>query len=136
VFAGAGRLHAQIERTGALVLDGLSDGALDAVYAGALCLACPSREEGFGFSPLEALARGVPPVVSDLAVFRELPGAAALRVPAGDAEALASALLRLEREPELRERLLAAGRERLAGLSWEAAARGTRAVLAEAAGAP
>ena len=90
---------------------GSATAELDAAYADALCLACVSREEGFGFTPLEALAAGVPAVVSDLPVFRETLGDAALVVPPDDADALAHALLRLEREPELRESLVAAGRE-------------------------
>ena len=88
---------------------------LEALYAGALALACVSRDEGFGFTPVEALARGTPAVVADLPVFAETLGEGALRVPPGDAEALADALLRLEREPGLRERLVAAGREAVGG---------------------
>ena len=91
-----------------------------------------SREEGFGFTPLEALSAGVPAVVSDLPVFRETLGDAALTVPPGDADALADALLRLEREPELRDRLVEAGGERVCLLSWERAARETRALFEEA----
>ena len=72
-------------------------------------------------------------MVADLPVFAETLGAAALRVPAGDADALAEALMRLEREPGLRERLVAAGQEAVGRFSWERAARETRAVLAEAA---
>jgi glycosyltransferase involved in cell wall biosynthesis len=134
VFAGDGPLRAEVEATGATVLRRPTDSELAAAYADALCLACVSREEGFGFTPLEALAAGVPPVVSDLPVFAETLGAdAALRVPVGDAEALASALLRLERAPELRTRLVDAGRARLRQLSWERAARETRALFEEAA---
>jgi glycosyltransferase involved in cell wall biosynthesis len=127
-------LRGELEQAGATVLGRLGDGQLDAAYADALCLACVSREEGFGFTPLEALAAGVPAVVSDLPVFRETLGDAALMVPADDTDALADALLRLEREPELRESLVAAGRERVQLLSWERAARETRAVFEEALG--
>ncbi len=133
VFAGDGPLRAEVEAGGALVLGHLPDAQLEAVYAGAQALACPSREEGFGFTPLEAVARGVPAVVADLPALRETLGEAALRVPPGDPAALSEALLRLEREDELRQRLVAAGREPLERLSWERAARGTRAVLADAA---
>jgi glycosyltransferase involved in cell wall biosynthesis len=133
-FVGDGPLRAELEASGATVLGRLRDSDLDAAYAEALCLACVSREEGFGFTPLEALAAGVPPVVSDLPVFRETLGDAALVVPPDDAEALAQALLRLEREPELRESLVAAGRRRIELLSWERAARETRAVFEEALG--
>jgi glycosyltransferase involved in cell wall biosynthesis len=132
VFVGDGPLRRELEDAGATVLGRLGDRELDAAYANALCLACVSREEGFGFTPLEAISAGVPAVVSDLPVFRETLGDAALAVPPGDADALAAALLRLEREPELRERLVAAGREHVGLLSWERAARETRAVFEEA----
>jgi alpha-1,3-rhamnosyl/mannosyltransferase len=132
VFAGDGPLRAELEAGGATVLGHLSGAELDAVYGEALCLAAPSREEGFGFTPLEALAAGVPPLVSDLPVFAETLGDAALRVPVGDVEALSDALLRIEREPELRARLVEAGRARLRELTWERAARDTRAVFEEA----
>jgi glycosyltransferase involved in cell wall biosynthesis len=132
VLAGDGPLADEAEAAGATVLRRPTDADLDAAYADALCLACVSREEGFGFTPLEALATGVPPVVSELPVFRETLGEAALRVPAGDVEALADALRRLEREPELRARIVEAGRARLREFSWERAARETRAVFEEA----
>ncbi len=132
VFVGDGPLRPELEATGATLLGAATDAELEAAYASALCLACVSREEGFGFTPLEALAAGVPSVVSDLPVFTETLGDAALRVPAGDAEALSDALLRLENEPELRERLVKAGRVRIAELTWERAALDTRAVFQEA----
>ena len=133
MFAGDGPLRGELERAGATVLGHADDALLDALYERALALACVSREEGFGFTPLEALARGTPAIVSDLPVFDETLGDGALRVPPGDPDALAAALLRLEREPELRGRLAAAGAEAVARLSWEEAARATRAALAEAA---
>jgi glycosyltransferase involved in cell wall biosynthesis len=106
---------------------------LESLYANALALACVSREEGFGFTPVEAIARGTPAVVADLPVFAETLGQGALRVAPGDADALAEALLALERSPDLRDRLVADGRAAAARLSWERAAGETRAVLAEAA---
>ena len=135
VFAGDGPLRATLERSHATVLGHVPEPVLEELYAGALALACVSRDEGFGFTPVEALSRGTPPVVADLPVFAETLGEGALRVPPGDAGALAEALLRLEREPALRQRLVAAGREAVGHLSWERAARETRAVLAEAAAA-
>jgi glycosyltransferase involved in cell wall biosynthesis len=133
VFAGDGPLRGELERSQATVLGHVPDTVLDALYEGALALACVSRDEGFGFTPVEALARGTPVVVADLPVFRETLGDGAIRVPSRNAEALADALLRLEREPGLRERLVAAGREAVSELSWERAADETRAILAEAA---
>jgi glycosyltransferase involved in cell wall biosynthesis len=133
VFAGDGPLAGELERAGAVVLGHTDDAVVDALYERALALACVSREEGFAFTPLEALARGTPAVVSDLPVFGETLGDGALRVPPGDPDALAAALLRLEREPQLREQLAAAGAEAIRRLSWPEAARATRAALAEAA---
>jgi glycosyltransferase involved in cell wall biosynthesis len=133
VFAGDGPLRGELERSQAIVLGHVSDETLEAMYDGALALACVSREEGFGFTPVEALTRGTPVVVADLPVFAETLGDGALRVPPGDADALADALLRLERDEALRRRLVAAGRRAVANLSWERAARETRAILAEAA---
>ncbi len=132
VPAGDGPLRPELETTGATLLGTATDDELGAAYANALCLACVSREEGFGFTPLEALAAGVPPVVSDLPVFTETLGEAALRVPADDADALSDALLRLEGEPDLREQLVKAGRARIADMTWERAALDTRAVFGEA----
>jgi glycosyltransferase involved in cell wall biosynthesis len=133
VFAGDGSLRRRLAGSGARVLGHVPDEQLVPLYRDALALTCVSREEGFAFSPLEALALGTPAVVSDLPVFAETLGAGALRVPPGDADALAGALLRLERDRELRAELVEAGRAAAGRLSWSRAAVGTRAVLAEAA---
>lgn len=135
VFAGDGSLRRRLARSGATVLGHVPDDELVPLYRNALALTCVSRDEGFAFTPLEALALGTPAVVSDLPVFAETLGAGALRVPPGDANALAGALLRLERDRKLRADLVEAGRATAGRLSWSHAAAGTRAVLAEAAAA-
>jgi len=129
VVVGEGRLDPQ--GPGVRRLGRVDD--LGALYAGALAVVLPSWLEGFGLPPVEGLAAGAPAIVSDLPVFREVLGDGALYVPPGDAEALADALLSLERDPALRARLLAAGQARIAPLTWAETARRTRAVLAEAA---
>jgi glycosyltransferase involved in cell wall biosynthesis len=136
LFAGPGEPPAGVSgarEDGRRFLGYVDDSTLEALYRAALVVACPSREEGFGFTPLEAATRGTPAVVAALAPFRETLGDAALMVAPGDAEALADALLRLEREPELRDRLAAAARDAAQRLSWERAARETHAVLVAAA---
>ena len=133
VFAGDGPLRDELGGARVKVLGHVPDALLDDLYERALAVVCASREEGFGFTPLEAAARGTPAVVADLPAFDETLGDAALRVPAGDAEALANALTRLESEPELRARLAAAAREAVRSLSWTDAARATRTALAAAA---
>jgi glycosyltransferase involved in cell wall biosynthesis len=135
VFAGEGRLADSLRGEGVSVLGRVSDAQLDALYRGALALVMPSLLEGYGLPVPEALARGTPAVVSDLPVFgAELDGAV-LRVAPGDEDALSAALLRLEREDGLRARLAAAAPGAVAGLSWDEAARRTRAILAQAADA-
>ena len=68
--------------------------------------------EGFGLPALEAMACARPCVLTDIGATRALDpgGAASLKVPHGDGEALRSALRRLRDDPALRRRLGAAGR--------------------------
>jgi glycosyltransferase involved in cell wall biosynthesis len=134
VFAGEGRLADSLTGEGVTRLGRVSDAQLDALYRGAHALVVPSLLEGYGLPLREALARGTPAVVSDLPVFGPELDPAILRVPVGDEAALTAALLRLEREDGLRARLAAAAPGTVAGLSWDEAARRTRAVLAQAAG--
>jgi glycosyltransferase involved in cell wall biosynthesis len=133
VFAGDGSLRQRLVGSGATVLGFVPDEQLDDLYRNALALTCVSREEGFAFTPLEALRLGTPAVVSDLPVFTETIGSGALRVPRDDADALAAALLQLERDGDLRARLVETGRSAVERLSWSRAAEQTRAVLAQAA---
>jgi glycosyltransferase involved in cell wall biosynthesis len=131
IVAGDGRVN--VEAPGVRRLGHVED--LGSLYAGALAVVLPSWVEGFGLTPVEGIAAGVPAIVSDLPVLREVLGGGALYVRPGDADGLAVALLRVAGDAALRERLLTAGRAAIAPLSWAETARRTRAVLAEAAGA-
>lgn len=120
VLAGAG----PVSVPGAIDLGPVPDTRLHALYAGALAVVLPSLLEGFGLTPREAAAHGVPAIVSDLPTL-QLPGT--LRFRPGDATALAGALRAL---PAERERLVA---ELEPPRSWDAAGAELAAVLAEAA---
>ncbi|HVU71569.1 MAG TPA: glycosyltransferase family 1 protein [Mycobacteriales bacterium] len=72
----------------------LDTDALRPLVAGARCLAFPSRYEGFGLPPLEALACGTAVVASDLAVSREVLGVHARYAAVEDVEGLADAIAR------------------------------------------
>jgi glycosyltransferase involved in cell wall biosynthesis len=135
VFAGEGRLAGRLVAPGVRLLGRVSDLELDALYAGALALVMPSLLEGYGLPVREALARGTPAVISDLPVFGDELSGAVLRVPVGDQAALADALLRITDEEGPRRAMARAGEAAVAGLTWAAAARKTRAVLAEACAA-
>ena len=96
VLAGPAGWGPSLDTTGIEVVRTgyLSDAQLRSVVAHASVMAFPSRHEGFGLPPLEAFACGVPAVVSDLPVLREVLGDLATYVPVGDADALADALQR------------------------------------------
>jgi glycosyltransferase involved in cell wall biosynthesis len=98
----------------------VTDGELRALYENALCLLFPSRYEGFGLPPLEAMWCGCPVLASRGGAVPEVCGEAALWFEEGDA---AAALCRLLDEDGLRDRLRAAGAARAVGYTWPAAAR-------------
>jgi glycosyltransferase involved in cell wall biosynthesis len=112
---------------------GASDEELRALYSGALAVVHPAHLEGFGFPPIEGLAHGTPAIVADLPDYDETIAGGALRFPVGDDRALADSMLRIERDPDLRARLVRDGRAKIAELSWERAAQQTHAILTEAA---
>jgi glycosyltransferase involved in cell wall biosynthesis len=100
------------------------NGQRAALLRGASVLAFPSRYEGFGLPPLEAMSVGVPVVASDAGSLPEVLGDAAVLVPVKNAEALAEALAAVLDDDRERDRLSAAGRARAAGYSWDRTAEG------------
>ena len=92
------------------------------LLAGAAVLAYPSRYEGFGFPPLEAMAAGVPVVATRAGAIPEVVGDAALLVDVDDADELAGALLDVLSDDERRRTLVTLGHARVQDFSWSAAA--------------
>jgi glycosyltransferase involved in cell wall biosynthesis len=82
-----------------LHLQNLPQEELQAMMRGAACFAFPSFNEGFGYSPLEAMQAGAPCVVSDLPVFRWIFGDSVIYVDPYDTDAIATGIERLTCKP-------------------------------------
>jgi glycosyltransferase involved in cell wall biosynthesis len=117
-----------------MVKDYVSDAELETLYAEASVFAFLSEYEGFGLTPLEAMARGVPVVVLDTAVAREIYGDAAVYVPADDIHATADALRGFLEHPEAARAWVAKGPAILSRYSWDRAADRTLEHLERIAG--
>jgi glycosyltransferase involved in cell wall biosynthesis len=103
----------------------VSAGELAALYARASVFAFLSEYEGFGLTPLEALAAGVPAVVLDTPVAREVYGDAAVFVAPGDVGAAAGALRRFLTSSSAGAELLARAPGILRRYSWDRTAADT-----------
>jgi glycosyltransferase involved in cell wall biosynthesis len=128
----AGRLWRLVESLGArgnVVFTGfVADEDLPVLYRHADLVVCPSLEEGFGFTPLEALASGAPVITSDIPAFREVLGRSVPMFDPADLPALRLKLTDLLANESARAEIIAAGRERAAGYTWKRCARETLAV--------
>jgi glycosyltransferase involved in cell wall biosynthesis len=93
----------------------------------------PSRYEGFGFTPLEAMARGCPVLASDIPPIREISSPGALLLPLDDEAAWAEAIRRVVAEDSLREELRVRGAQTVARYSWQTTARELCRLFLEAA---
>ncbi|WP_407742814.1 glycosyltransferase [Hyalangium sp.] len=110
---GAERVH---------LLGRVSASQLSACYAVATAYLSMSRHEGFGVPLLEAMERGVPVVAYGAAAVPETMSGAGLATRTRDPMEVAQLLAVLEREPQLRQQVIAGQRARLASLGQEAVA--------------
>ncbi len=115
------------------IRDWVSDPDLADLYRRASAFAFLSEYEGFGLTPLEALAAGIPPVVLDTPVAREIYGLAAIYVPKPDPPAVARALAAALGPGSERDGVLESAASVLARYKWRDTAEATLAALTEAA---
>ena len=139
-FAGADRELDRLLRTPqaksrVIVLPYVTPDVLNALYNRARILLHPSFYEGFGLPLVEAMTAGLPIVTSNLSAMPEVVGPAALLVDPGDDDAIAGALMQLDRDEILREKLIAAGRQRLEAFDWTKTARATLGIYRDVASA-
>ncbi len=104
-----------------------------AVYRGAMAFVFPSRYEGFGLPPLEAMACGVPVVTTTAGSLPEVMGSAGYLLPPDDTRTIGAAILTIVVEPSVHDDLRARGLAQAARFSWEKTARETAQVYAEVA---
>jgi glycosyltransferase involved in cell wall biosynthesis len=108
-----------------------NDSALAALYSGAAAFVYPSRHEGFGIPPLEAMSLGCPVVCSNAGSIPEVAGDAAEYFDPGDPAAMSAAIERAALAPGRRSELVALGRLRAEKFSWQRCARETLNVYRE-----
>lgn len=96
----------------------LSEADRASAYRGAAVVVLPSLEEGFGLPALEAMALGIPVVVSNRGALPEVVGDAGLQVDPEDCRSITDALYRVLREPALNRSCRDAGMARAREFSW------------------
>jgi glycosyltransferase involved in cell wall biosynthesis len=101
----------------------VSDAELRTLYENAACLLFPSRYEGFGLPPVEAMACGCPVLAAGGNAVEEICGDSALYFANEQKQSIIAAVERLLDEPGLADTLRMRGRARAAALSWDASAR-------------
>lgn len=109
-------LHANVELLGAV-----DDAQRAALFAGARMLIMPSRFEGFGLAAAEAMAAGVPVIASDAGSLPEVVDApkGGVIVPAGDASALARAIVELLDDVQRQARMTVSARASAQRFRWQ-----------------
>ncbi len=80
----------------------------------------PSMAETFGFPMVEAMRAGIPLIVSDIPIHREICGNAALYFELGNPKDLAARVQELDADPKLRENLITRAKKRaVTQFAWE-----------------
>tara|TARA_B100001123_G_C15318538_1_gene1027072 strand:+ start:135 stop:1238 length:1104 start_codon:yes stop_codon:yes gene_type:complete len=100
----------------------VSDEKVDKLLTTAALFVFPTFYEGFGFPPLEAMARGCPVVVSNVASLPEICGEAALYVDPRSLDSIADAMIKAIKNESIRTNLIQNGYERANQFTWQRSA--------------
>jgi len=117
--------------TDKLICASVTEPDLATLYSAADCFVFTSLYEGFGLTPLEAMACGAPVVCSDMTSLPEVVGEAGLLVDPLDIRALSAAILEVLRTPALAQELRRKGLEQATRFTWDRTASETLAVYRE-----
>lgn len=101
----------------------VSDADIPAIYSGATAFIYPSIYEGFGIPPVEAMACSVAVISADNSSLPEAVGDAALLVNALSIDDIASAMIKILKDPILRKDLITKGNHQVNKFSWDDSAR-------------
>lgn len=114
------------------LLGHVEEEALPAIYQGARLFLYPTLYEGFGLPVVEAMASGVPVITSNTSSLHEVANGYASLVDPLDVEQMTDAIIAALGDDALRERLIAAGKERSSQFSWRQTAQQTLEVYQSA----
>lgn len=103
--------------------DYINDFELEVLYKNAKIFSTISLYEGFGFPPLEAIGRKIPVLLSDIEIFRETCGDAALYCNPHDIQNISDNMLKLISDEGLRSQLKLNGKQRLRIFNWNNTAK-------------
>jgi glycosyltransferase involved in cell wall biosynthesis len=126
-FAEATREAAKASKAEHLIrfVGRLPDAELHHLVTRARAMVHPSKYEGFGLTPLEAIAMGTPPIASRAGAVPEVVGDAGILVDPDDPEAWAQAIEQIMSDDALHAGLREEGRRHIAAFTWAEAARRT-----------
>nr|WP_319538761.1 glycosyltransferase family 1 protein [uncultured Methanospirillum sp.] len=98
---------------------------LPALYSSAEVFVFPSRYEGFGFPPLEAMKCGTPVITSNVSSLPEIMGKEGLMINPNDYEQLSELILKLLSDPEFHNQYSLYSLDRAKKFSWKKTASKT-----------
>ena len=113
----------------------LPEAELPVIYSAARFFVFPSLYEGFGLPAAEAMASGVPVIVSDRASLPEVVGPAGITIAPDDVDGMRDAVVRLMEDDDERAARAALGLVRAKTFSWQRCAQQTAAVYRAVLGA-
>lgn len=130
------QIHAAIDRAESAgyvrLLGFVPDAELPAIYAGASLFLFPSLYEGFGLPPIEAMACGVPTIVSNKSCLPEVTQGAAMLIDPEDIDAFADSITKGMTDHTLRTTSIRAGLQVASRYSWDRCVKETIAVYQKA----